>query len=339
VLTVSQPLPGALRGASGPPVTLQINLAPTDLPTAVHTVPHQRRQWGRQVDEVLFVVDLHRSRGKFAEGWEERLPGLRRLIEDCCAGHPHARSVDVDYSWKAKTAVERYFFSGETMPAKDYRGAPFSAYFSALLAASHDHVLHFDSDMLFGGGSQTWLAEALQILETRPDVLACNPLPGPPTTDGTVRSQALPREPGEAPAFRSPALSTRLFVLDRRRITDLRIERPTAREALGARIDGNPPFLPAERVISRAMARSGLGRIDFLGAAPGMWSVHPPYRSPTFYERLPALVAEIERGDVPDAQRGRHEVEDCLVDWSDVRPSPRNRLQKHSRLLLQRMRG
>jgi hypothetical protein len=324
---------------SRPPVTLQINLAPTDLPTAVHTVPHQLRQWGRQVDEVLFVVDLHRSRGKFAEGWEERLPGLRRLIEDCCTGHPHARSVDVDYSWNARTAVERYFFSGMTMPAKDYRGAPFYAYFFALLAASHDHVLHFDSDMLFGGGSQTWIEEALQILERRPEVLACNPLPGPPTADGTLRSQTLPREPGESPAFRSPALSTRLFVLDRRRITDLRIERPTAREAFGARIDGNPPFLPAEGVISRAMARSGLGRIDFLGASPGMWGLHPPYRSPAFYERLPALVAEIERGDVPEAQRGCHEVEDCLVDWSDVRPSARNRLEKHSRLLLQRVRG
>jgi hypothetical protein len=324
---------------SRPPVTLQINLAPTDLPTAVHTLPHQLRQWGRQVDEVLFVVDLHRSRGKFAEGWKERLPGLRRLIEDCCARHPHARSVDVDYSWKEKTTVERYFFSGEGMPTKDYRGAPFYAYFFALLAASHDHVLHFDSDMLFGGGSQTWMAEALQILENRSDVLACNPLPGPPTTDGTLRSQTLPRAPGVSPAFRSPALSTRLFVLDRRRITDLRIERPTAREALGARIDGNPPFLPAEGVISRAMARSGLGRLDFLGAAPGMWAIHPPYRSPTFYERLPALVAEIESGDIPDAQRGCHEMEDCLVDWSDVRPSPRNRLEKHSRLLLQRVRG
>ena len=56
-------------------------------------------------------------------------------------------------------------------------------------------------------------------------------------------------------------------------------------------------------------------------------------------EKLPALVAEIERGDVPDAQRGCHEVEDCLVDWSDVRPSPRSRLETHSRLLLQRVRG
>src|SRR2546422_3625892 len=56
---------------------------------------------------------------------------LFRSIEDCCAGHPHRRSIDVDYSWNAKTAVERYFFSGQTMPAKDYRGAPFYAYFFA----------------------------------------------------------------------------------------------------------------------------------------------------------------------------------------------------------------
>lgn len=321
------------------PVTLQINLAPTDLPHAVHILPHQLRQWGGQVDEVLFVLDLHRSLGKFADGWEERLPGIRRLIDDCCMAHPRARAVEVDYAPEAKAAVERYFFAGETMPAKDYRGAPYYAYFFALAAAANDFVLHLDSDMLFGGGSQTWAREALEVLEGRADVLACNPLPGPPTPDGTLRSQTLPRQPGDALAFRSPAVSARLFLLDRRRITNLRVERPTAKESLGARVDGNPPFLPAEDVISRMMARCRLGRIDFVGDDPGMWAVHPPYRSATFYERLPALVAEIERGDIPDEQRGFHDVEDCLVDWSDVRPSPRRRIEKHSRLLLQRIRG
>src|SRR5882724_3636225 len=159
------------------PVTLQISLAPTDLPHARQILPHQLKQWGGQVDEVLFVVDLHRSRGKFAEGWDERLPGLRRLIEGCCLTHAHARSIDVDYAEETKAAVEASFFSGHAMPAKDYRGAPFYAYFFALFAASRDHVLHLDSDMLFGGGSQTWMEEALHLLETRPDVLACNPLP------------------------------------------------------------------------------------------------------------------------------------------------------------------
>ncbi len=33
-----------------PQVTMQISLAPTDLPTARHTVPHQLRVWADQVD-------------------------------------------------------------------------------------------------------------------------------------------------------------------------------------------------------------------------------------------------------------------------------------------------
>jgi len=106
-------------------VTLQISLAPTDLPHAQQILPHQLRQWGDQVDEVLFVVDLHRSRGKFAEGWNERLPGLRRLLDECCLAHGQARLIEVDYGEEMKAAVEAAFFGGHTMPAKDYRGAPF----------------------------------------------------------------------------------------------------------------------------------------------------------------------------------------------------------------------
>jgi hypothetical protein len=321
------------------PVSLQINLAPTDLPHATHTVPHQLRQWGRQVDEVLFVVDLHRSRGKFADGWDERLPGLRRLIADCCVRHPNVRSVDVEYAYDARARVEAAFFRGRLMPAKDYRGAPFYAYFFALLAASNDYVLHLDSDMMFGGGSPTWVAEALQVLESRPEVLACNPLPGPPTSDGSLRSQKLEQEPVGGVAFRAHELSARLFLLDRRRLSDLRLDRPTWKQAWGARVDGNPPYLPAEGVISRAMVRSGLIRLDFLGRAPGMWGVHPPYRSRAFYDGLPGLISDIECGNVRDGQRGCHDIEDCTIDWSDVRPSRRSRVETHTRLFLDRVRA
>ena len=98
------------------PVTLQISLAPTDLRRTIHIVPHQLRQWGDQVDEILLTVDLHRSRGKFAEGWEERLPGLRELIEECCAAYSHARSIDVDYGSEARQAVASRFFGGKPAP-------------------------------------------------------------------------------------------------------------------------------------------------------------------------------------------------------------------------------
>src|ERR671922_3024328 len=78
-------------------VTLQISLAPTDLPHATHILPHQLRQWAGQVDEILLIVDLHQSCGRFSEGWKERLPGLRLLINACCAKYPNAHSLDVDY--------------------------------------------------------------------------------------------------------------------------------------------------------------------------------------------------------------------------------------------------
>jgi hypothetical protein len=320
------------------PVTLQINLAPTDLPHATHILPHQLRQWGGQVDEILFNVDLHRSRGKFGEGWQARLPGLRRLIHECCARYPHARSVDVDYSEESQQAVAAAYGLRRRIPIKDYRGAPFYAYLSALNAAQNDLVFHLDSDILFGGGSQTWIGEALAVLASRPEVLACNPLPGPPTPDATLRSQVLEREPMTSQAFRSPGLSTRLFVLDRRRLCDLPMQRPSLRRSLGAWADGNPRLETAERSISDLMAREAWVRVDFLGQDPGMWAIHPPYRSATFYERLPALIDEIERGDIPDGQRGHHDVEDCLVDWTSVRPSHRGQVGTHLRLLRQRIR-
>ena len=319
------------------PVTLQISLAPTDLPHAIHIVPHQLRQWGDQVDEILLTVDLHRSRGKFAEGWEERLPGLRELIEDCCAGYSHVRSIDVDYGSEARQAVASRFFGGKPVPLKDYRGAPFYSYLFSIHSAENETVFHLDSDMLFGGGSKTWVHEAMDVLARRPDVLACNPLPGPPTADGTLRSQILEPDPMGPAAFRSPALSTRLFLMDLGRIPVLNASRVTGRPAWHARIEGNPNFDTLENTVSESMAGRGLIRLDFLGADPGVWAVHPPWRSATFYQRLPDLVDEIEQGRVPERQRGCHEVEDCMVDWTDVRPTTRRAIVRHSRRALERL--
>ena len=154
--------------------------------------------------------------------------------------------------------------------------------------------------MLFGGGSKTWVREAMDVLARRPDVLACNPLPGPPTADGTLRSQVLERDPMGPSAFRSSALSTRLFLMDLGRIPVLTTSRVTGRPAWHARIEGNPNFNTLENTVSESMAGRGLIRLDFLGAEPGVWAVHPPWRSATFYQRLPDLVDEIERGGYPN---------------------------------------
>lgn len=63
-------------------VTLQINLAPFDLLTVRCTVPHQIRQFGGQVDEILFILDTRFMRGRYARQYAERLDGMRGLLRD-----------------------------------------------------------------------------------------------------------------------------------------------------------------------------------------------------------------------------------------------------------------
>ena len=62
--------------------TLQINLAPTDLPHLIHVLPHQIRQFGGQVDEILLTLDLHQSRGRFGAAWKSVYPVFSNLYTD-----------------------------------------------------------------------------------------------------------------------------------------------------------------------------------------------------------------------------------------------------------------
>jgi hypothetical protein len=322
-------LPNLLRsaGMSGTdPVTLQISVAPTDLPHAIHILPHQLRQWSDQVQEIVFTFDLHKTNhgGRFGEGWEERRGPMQDLLEDLCRDYPNARVASVDYAPETVREVALRFVDGSVMPAKDTKGAPFYPYFYGLHIARNDLVLHLDSDLMFGGSSQTWAAEACAVLADNPDVLACNPLPGPPTPENDLRTQSAPRFEHSSAAFRFSKLSTRLFLIDRQRLRERLCPlkprgpiRPISR--VKARLHGNPPYMAAELVISEAMSSAGLYRVDLLGADPGMWSLHPPYRSAAFYRELPRLIERVEAGDIPDAQRGDYDLNDSMFDWSGAR--------------------
>jgi len=301
------------------PVTLQISLAPSDYRHARELLGHQLKAWSAQVAEVLLTVDFHRSSGRFSARWEEGKDKIMPLAQS----RPEARVSIVDYGAAAMTRVAGEFFGGRPVPAKDFRGGPYYSYFFGMAEARQPYVLHADSDMFFGGGSQQWLAEAVAHMEAHPEVLFAAPLPGPPATDGRLRSQEAEPEAGAAQAFRFDTMSTRLFLMDRRRfhaaIGALRPQRPPAlRSVVKAVIEGNPPQDLPEHLFSHAMRTRGLVRREFLGAAPGMWSLHPPYRCADFYRRLPELVRRVETGDIPAAQAGDHDMNSSLVDWSEA---------------------
>jgi hypothetical protein len=177
------------------------------------------------------------------------------------------------------------------------------------------------------------------LLTERDDVLVCSPLPGPPARDGELTSQTLQREPFRSLAYRADGLSSRLFMMHlprfHERIGALPLAPLSRRRHWQAVLDGNPPFDLPECIWTQTMAEHGMVRVDFLGDDDGMWSIHPPYRSPLFYQRLPSLIRAVEVGDLPEAQRGDYDLNDSMIDWTSARMSRWQRLVKHQRLLVQ----
>jgi hypothetical protein len=310
-----------------PGTTLQISLSPSDWRHARYLLPHQIRAWRGQVTEILLTVDLHRSAGRFAADWKagrDNVMELARSIEG-------ARLVEVDYGAEARARVSAEFFGGAEVPSKDFRGGPFYAYFFGLNAASNDLVLHSDSDIFFGGGSQAWIAEATARLADRPEILFSAPLPGPPAEDGRLRQLPSAPDAGVRHAHSLEAMSTRIFFLSRARFHSTigaLVPRPppSFRHRIKAIVERNPSADLPEHLFTREMRARGLIRYDFLGSAPGMWSLHPPYRCADFYEKLPSLIARVEAGDIPEAQRGDHDINSSLVDWTEAKDAiARNR--------------
>jgi hypothetical protein len=332
-LTIGTPSSGP-RPRDAPSVTLEISIAPRDLRHLRETLPHQLRQWAGQVGEIVCTVDLERTPGEVGLGTEHERQ-LLEFVEDCLSPYPHGRLEVADYSPAKRSAVAEKFFGGQPVPAKTARAGPFYAYFFGLDAARCEYVFHLDCDVLFGGGSQTWASEAVELLRQRPDVLLCGPLPGPPRVDGTIE-QAAEREPQASPAFAFQTVTSRRFLIDLKRLREqvgpLSVRRHTPRRTrvpLSLWLKGwrrmqlrdrlrpltlsTLPYDLPERLLGEAMTEAGLRRVDFLGSPPGMWSLHPPDRSERFYESLPRLIERIENGDVSDDQRGNYDVVDSML--------------------------
>jgi hypothetical protein len=313
-------------------VTLQINVAPGDYRHAERIVAHQLRQFGAQVDEVLFTYDLHRSRGARGRGYHQGRPIIDDLLVAWCAGLSRARVEIVDYTPAAVSRVSAKFFGGAPIPKKDFVGAPYYAYFAGLAQARSDFILHLDSDMLIGGGSQSWVTEAVELLARRSDVLLCAPMAGPPTASGEIPTRvaaiglttqlygsAPVREPGPSLAHLYRHATTRVFLFNRRRFAESvkvlhSVRLPLLSLLRQRRRVLPPPVAPAETTLSRALRDHGLARLDMLGKEPGMWVVHPSLRNERFYDQLDAIVSGIERGDVAEGQRGDFELNQSTVD-------------------------
>ena len=210
----------------------QISTFPMDVGHFEYLLPHQIRAWGNSVDRIVVTIDTQRSpTGRYRDGrFDENLEKLRRLVNDARKNYPQLQVADVDYSEATQRVVARYFFDREAIPPKDWASGYFYPLFYGLYAANARYVMHFDGDMMFGGGSTTWMQEAIACMERRSDVLVVEPFPGPPRADGQIfghediydpkglkyRREDMPQREDDMPqlAYRFNHVSSRAFVID-----------------------------------------------------------------------------------------------------------------------------
>lgn len=316
-------------------IALQINMYPPDIHHVANILPHQLRMWSSQVNSIHLTVDCKKSQsGRYSNDYDHST-NIEKIRTFCYNISEELRNViydEVDYSVNYKKKVGRFFFDADGCPEKAWDGGPFYSYFFGVYNAQGDYVLHMDSDMLYGGGSKHWIQEAIRLFEESPNVLFMGPLPGPPRDDGQIldlRPQhgVVPIQfqyPVNRSAFAFDSVSTRIFLFNRRRFEaeklKLNLVTPNLLQRLKATLLGNEPnVLEAETILSRFLNKRRYLRVDFLGTAPGMWSLHPPYRSEAFFDALPELIRRVEANDIPDSQRGRYDIVDELHDWTDVR--------------------
>jgi hypothetical protein len=299
-------------------VSLQINLAPGDYLHATEILPHQLNALSNQVDEIILIVDTKPSKGRFALNWNENKDLLDVFLEIISKDYA-VKIIPVDYRSVFKSQVAQYFFGKNYMPDKDFRGGPFYAYFFGLYMATNNYVFHLDSDIFLGGGSETWVSEAVDILEDK-HCLIVSPLPGPPHPQEMLIEQRIISKLSPY-AFELAGMSTRLFMVDKSKFESkkLSIKKPALRSQIKAIIQGNPNAQLPELLIADYMYLNNLKRVDFLGTHPGLWSLHPPYRTKTFYEGLPQLIKSIEENSLPATQYGFYDIVDEVCDWTDAR--------------------
>jgi glycosyltransferase involved in cell wall biosynthesis len=307
--------PSAGRPGS-PPVAAVVKACALDVPFLEITLPHMLRQARFRFVERLLVLDRRRT---FAGKYQSRGRGgegeLDRVVADLLAAGHVDRVVEVDSETDHARGVMARYFGKRGAPAYAATGGPIYATLLGLEEAPVDHVVQFDSDMLFHAAGPSWVEAGLAKLQADDSVWVVMTHAGPPagplgatSSLGSLNSRRS-RWDARLGAWRCHTVSTRYFLTDRRRLHGKLAPVPMAGGCA-----------PLEICIGRAMQRHRASRANL--ALEGSWDLHPYSHEAPFPEWAEAIAAAVERGDVPRGQRGKYDLRLDLPQerqaWADL---------------------
>lgn len=311
-----------------PDVTLQINLCAGDAAYAAQTVPALVAAHAGAARR-LAVVDCCRPQRTRIFDPAVRLPEApfqARLAQvSALARDYRARGLFDDIVWLEPGSphfpelARRYARPGMTS-THDYGGCAFMGYWAALHFPTTRFVLHYDADVVL---HQTpgfdWADAALRVWERYPQAIAASPRISPPWTDDAAddapsRHEGRPLE-RVADGWLNDWFSTRGMLVDRDRLAP---HLPLVRGwraldcALRRLLDRGYPPSP-EVLLFRVLGPRGQRRLNL--ASRDAWMLHPHSKPPAYLALLPALLAAVAAGRVPEAQRGESEID--VAAWTE----------------------
>jgi hypothetical protein len=305
-------------------ISLQINLSATDLNICRKLLERQINFWYDELDEVVLSIESQKSYGRFAIDFDANKAALMALIHELIGKYPKTKYHFIDYSAERSRKLSELFFGGAPIPHKDYRGGPFYCYFDGLAECRNQYIIHLDSDMILGGKPNSWLQDAVDLLNSDPGYLFINPLAGPPTNDFHIKQEYLRRLGNYRFLFQK--MSTRVFLADRNKFFGNTIQlRKVSQSPKNIkwffRNKMRRGYELPEILISEMMQRNGLLRVDTFGEENNgaCFTLHPVVKPAAFIEGLPALLKRIDSNDIPDSQRGYYNVNNDFFDFESVK--------------------
>lgn len=303
---------------------MQISTAPTDNRLLRHIVPHQIKVLKDQVSEILIIGDIRPGKGRFNFD-DAAIHEFRNILESFTNLSPKAKVLYVDYSPSVRENVAKELWGLADLPIKDYRGGPFYSYLFGIHQASESYVLHLDSDIILGGDADSWCAEAVDLYEMDPHIAAILPYSGPPNINGRIpdhyRLRASPY-PHYSNTYKSESFTTRVFFVSKKRLSlilkQTQIKRPNLLRSLLGLWHQNPLVQTPEQLITTFLNNEKHFRVDFPGSKAPFWTLHPPFRSQEFYNRLEGIIDAVENDQIPTQQRGNHDLNEGFINWDEA---------------------
>ena len=292
------------REHNSKPVSAFVKATVQDAPYIVAMVPHMLRQAGYDFQERFLVVDWRRSfSGKFRDRTTPEPKTLEKELEKLLDTSVIDHVVEVDYDRQTLERVMTAYFgsAGADTPTHDRNGGAIYPTLFGLEHAASNLVVQFDADMFFHASDGSWVARALEHMDRDKSLWLMMTHGGPPA--GPLghpaslgrRNRCRAHWDEELKLWRFRTVSTRYFLCDRRNFR-------------GQLDSGESPRTcqPLERCMSRAIQRAGAWRGTI--AIPGSWDLHAYNHEQPFPRWALALVEAVERGTVPELQRGSYDL-------------------------------